>query len=412
MFRSSFAVACVAVTLLSLPAYSKDVIPPVPLRVVTLNTLEGLGTPGQASYEAVARMVTLNDLDGSGPNRGLRPDVVCFQELSQPSPAQLTNFVNANLPGYQIFGNASSGDGFNYTGFVIRPDITVLDFDTIRPSGAPRDSIMVTLQVPGALKTLTIYGVHLKSGSATSDQNTRRGEANTLGRRIYLDRTLGLDYNDDGTRETPAGYIMAMGDFNSNNNNDGTLNGMFTSFIENQPTGLLDLPIEHLIGRVDNVAAPIFWTYRSAGGLTSRLDYIMLDAGLIAPFDVANNGFPLPSEQAELNTLGFVYNSTDNTPEHTPGQFANGDSAASGNASDHRAVVFDLRLDRDPQTYDNPCDIDNDGDVDAEDLVLWENLFANGAAPDVNGDNAVNSNDQRAIEAAIRRNEPASVATH
>ncbi len=380
--------------------------PPVPLRVVTYNVLTGFGTVGTIAYTAAANMITTNDLDGAGPNRGLNPDIVCFNELDWADQAALTQFRDANLPGYLLFSGI--GDSFNYNGFAVRPDITVLDFDTIRPSGAPRDSLRITVQVPGALKSLTVYGVHFKCCGTTGDQNTRRQEANTIGRNIYLDRTLGLDLDDNGSRETPAGNVIAIGDMNSNNNSDGTLNGMFTSFIELQPTGMQNLPVEHLSGRANNGVAPTFWTWRSSGGSTSRLDYIMLDPELVAPFDANNDGFSIPlnaTDQAEVNMMGFVYNSTDSTSEHTPGQWANGNSAASGNSSDHRPLVFDLRLPRDPASYDNPCDVDDDGDIDSEDLVLWENRRTLGSANDIDLDSDIDDADQALLRTTVRDEE-------
>lgn len=396
-------VACEAVAKNTTP-------PPVKLRVVAYNVLTGFGTVGSVAYNGVADMITTRDVDGAGPNKGLNPDIVCFEELDWANQAALTQFRDANLPGYQIFTGV--GDTFNYNGFLIRGDITVLDFDTIRPSGAPRDSLRVTVQVPGALKTLTVYGVHFKCCSAASDISQRTAEANTIGRNIYLDRTLGLDLDDNGSRETPCGNLIAMGDMNSNNNSDGSLNGMFTSFIELQPTGMNNLPVEHLSGRADNTVAPTFWTWRSSGGSISRLDYCMLDPELVSSFDAGGNGFPIPlnaTDQGEVNQMGFVYNSTDSTPEHAPGQWANGNSAATGNASDHRPLVFDLRLARNPATWDNPCDVDNDGDIDAEDLVLWENRRALNTANDVDLDNDVDSADQALLRTTVRASEIADV---
>lgn len=397
-------VACAAPVL----AKNNTTPPPVSLRVVSYNVLTGFGTVGSAAYTGVANMITTNDLDGAGPNRGLNPDIVCFQELDQANPAALTQFRDANLPGYQIFTGA--GDGFNYNGFLIRGDITVLDFDTVRPGGAPRDSLRATVQVPGALKTLTVYGVHFKCCSGASDISQRTAEANSIGRNIYLDRTIGLDLDDNGSRETPAGNVMAIGDMNSNNNSDGSLNGMFTSFIELQPTGMQNLPVEHLSGRANNGVAPTFWTWRSSGGSTSRLDYVMLDPELVAPFDATNNGFVIPlnsTDQGEVNQMGFVYNSTDNTAEHAPGQWANGNSAAAGNSSDHRPLVFDLRLARDPASWDNPCDVDDDGDIDAEDLALWENRRAIGNANDIDLDSDIDDADQLLLKTTIREEEVA-----
>lgn len=395
-------------------------LPPVPLRVVTINVLQGIGAPGSAGATALGAFVTRNDTDGSGPNTGLVPDVVCMQECAVASFGDLVNFnntylrfpINGVLTPFTFYG--ADGDGFNFNEIFVRPDITVLDNDNVTNSG-PRNWVRVTLQVPGALRTLTIYCAHFKAFGDAPSMAERAAEANQLGQAVYNDITLGLDLDDNGTRETPAGDVMIAGDLNSNDNSDATITGVFTHSTLGVPTGLFNLPVERLSGRIPT-GLPQTVTFPSSG---SRLDYICVSPNLALAFDTNGNGtFPratstMENDQAEINAMGFVYYSGDNVVGHAPGQWSNGNINATTNASDHRPVVFDLRLARNPALpYFPPGDLSMSGALDVEDLYRWETDFAAGAVttPDVDGNRNVDLADRNAIRTASRANELATIA--
>ncbi len=416
------APACTAVALVALAAAtsSAGTLPPVPLRVVTINVFQGVGTPGSGAATALGAFITRNDADGSGPNTGLVPDVVCMQECAVSSFGDLVNFnntylrypINGVLTPFTLWG--ADGDGFNFNEILVRPDITVLDNDNVTNSG-PRNWVRVTLQVPGALRTLTIYCAHFKAFSDAPSLAERTAEANQLGQAVYNDITLGLDLDDNGTRETPAGDIVIAGDLNSNDNFDATISGVFTHSTLGVPTGLFNLPVERLSGRIPT-GLPQLATFPSSG---SRLDYICVSPNLALAFDTNGNGiFPratstMENDQAEINAMGFVYYSADNAVGHAPGQASNGNVNATTTASDHRPVVFDLRLERNPMLpYFPPGDLSMNGALDVEDLYRWETDFAAGAitTPDVDGNRNVDLLDRDAIKNASRATELATIA--
>ncbi len=354
----------------------------VPLRIVTLNLKDGIGSPGSSRYNDFGDYITVNDQDGAGPNHGMIPDVVMFQEVTQfnPGPANLVAFAVEHLPGYQAV--SASGDGFNFNVTYVRPDIVILDTTNLNTAG-PRNVVKMEVQVPGAAKPLVLYNAHFKAGGSGSDQNTRSQEADAMGDNVSFELNFGGP-NFDGEVN-----VIFAGDLNSNNNSDGTLTGLFfTNTNPITPSGVLDLRIESLAGRTaGGIQDATFF-----GGFVSRLDYVCLDEELAAVFDT---DAPFGSfSQDELNSMGYVYLSPDDL-----GQQANGNALATNFASDHRPVVFDVYLPRDPMIPAiAPEDVDADGDIDAEDLHQWESLFALTSPPQPSGAKDVNCN--RNVEAA------------
>jgi hypothetical protein len=355
----------------------------VHLRIATLNIKEGLGPPNDPTHIATGKFMTTNDLDGAGPNSGLLPDIVAFQECR--SDANLSAFRDAYLPGYTYHRLSQVDAGGNFQCLFVRGDIQVLDVDSYY-IGGPRNLLRVTMQVPGVDGVLTVYNAHFKAFGDASSVAQRRANADQSGVAVYNDITLGLDLDDNTTRETPAGASIFLGDLNSNNNIDLTLTGLFTHAINGQPTGVLNLPIETLGGQ-NAGGAPILATFPSSN---SRLDYICLDNALASVFDT--DGTPGFS-QIELNSMGMVYYSGDDA-----GRQSNGDATATSFATDHRPVAFDVYL----PAVDVGCfgDLDGDGDVDFADLnaLLGQyNQVGPGLAADLDGDGDVDFADLNAL---------------
>lgn len=352
----------------------------VPLRVVTYNVLEGIGAPADFTAQQTGLFLTTNDLDGAGPNRGLNPDIVALQECR--STANLNAFRDAYLPGYQMVRVGFGDAGGNFQAYFVRPDIVILDTDDYG-IGGPRPMFRMTVEVPGAAKTVTLYNAHFKAFGDSSSQAQRRRNAEESGIEVWRDRNLGLDLDDDFTRETPVGNQIYLGDLNSNNNFDGTLNGLFTNVINSQPTGVLNLPVETLAGRLVG-GSPRINTFP---GSNSRLDYICLDEELAFRFDANNDG---SLSQDEINAMGFVFYSQEDP------SLANGSSSATSFASDHRPVVFDVLLEAEPVVVECPGDTNGDNVVNFTDLnaVLADfGLTGESLTGDVNGDGVVNFND-------------------
>jgi endonuclease/exonuclease/phosphatase family metal-dependent hydrolase len=352
----------------------------VPLRVVTYNVLEGIGAPADFTAQQTGLFLTTNDLDGAGPNRGLNPDIVALQECR--STTNLNAFRDAYLPGYQMVRVGFGDAGGNFQAYFVRPDIVILDTDEYA-IGGPRPMFRMTVEVPGAAKTVTLYNAHFKAFGDSSSQAQRRTNAQESGIEVWRDRTLGLDLDDNFTRETPVGNQIYLGDLNSNNNFDGTLNGLFTNVINSQPTGVLNLPVETLAGRLVG-GSPRINTFP---GSNSRLDYICLDEELASRFDSNDDG---SLSQDEINAMGFVFYSQEDP------SLANGSSSATSFASDHRPVVFDVLLEAEPVVAECPGDTNGDNVVNFTDLnaVLADfGLSGESLTGDVNGDGVVNFTD-------------------
>ncbi len=347
----------------------------IPLRIVTLNVLQSIGAPGAPDSVATGKFLTTLDLDGPGPNSGLNPDIIALQECINSKWNDVLAFRDTHFPGYSAVRVNQFDAGGLHAALLFRPDIVMLDADEIHVGG-PRNLQRVTLSIPGADRPLTMYNAHFKAGSSSSDRAQRTLNAQNSGIQIWNDVNLGLDLNDDGVRETPAGHSIFVGDFNSNSNIDGTITGVFTHASNGQPTGVLNLPVESLSGRALG-GSPILVTFPAS---FSRYDYICLSPELAAPFDTDGNG---SFSQDEYNAMGFVYYSGDDN-----GLRSNGDANATSNASDHRPVVFDIEL-------PTPCPGDTNGDrvVDFIDLNNLLGVFGQTGmtlGADVNRDGAVN----------------------
>ncbi len=383
-------IMCALLVILAVPTTHAGTPAPIPLRIATLNVKEGLNL-NTSAYFATGDFMTTNDIDGIGPNSGLNPDVVFLQECR--SSSTLIAFRDTYLPGYQFFRVNSADFGGNFNACFVRGDILVRDTDDQGLSG-PRPAQRISLSVPGALRVITFYNCHFKAFSDSGSQATRTTEANNLGNHVHADLTTGVDLDDNGSRETVTD-VAVFGDLNSNNNADGTLDGLFTHFFLFVPTGVLNLPVQ-------NLPQTSITTFP---GSSARLDYGCLDVNLAAHFDADLSG---TYSQSELNSMGFVYNS----PEDS-GQRSNGDSTATNFASDHRPVVFSIFLDADPAAGFDPKDLNLDTLINAEDLAMWEEQFFGGLGPakDTDQDFDIDLDDRDLLYDCTRQDEITDVTT-
>ncbi len=377
-----------------------EVPPGVPLRFVTLNLLDGIGAAETARHLEFGKFLTILDQDGPGPTMGLQPDILALQEMSTGETTNLQNFRNTYLPGYSIY--EADGDGFNYNAMLVKSAITVSLASNLFLSG-PRNVVRLRLVVPGAAKPLTVFCAHFKCCGDSASQTTRTNEAGSVGANSRIEMDPGsypaFPFPDPLNRN-----VVLMGDLNSNNNNDGTLTGLFIERLDpNNPTGLQNFSVETLNGR--NSGSLIITTYPGSG---SRFDYICPDFELARFFDADMSG---DYSQAEINSMGFVYYSNE---DH--GLRSSGDNDATNVYSDHRPVVMDLFLPRDPMIPGfDVRDVNQDGVIDTEDLQEWENRFAQWVPPnpspasDVNGSRNVDLADRAVIRSAVRSSEIASM---
>jgi endonuclease/exonuclease/phosphatase family metal-dependent hydrolase len=353
----------------------------VPLRIVTFNTYQGIAN-APADRQASGNLLTSLDLDGSGPNTSLMPDLVCLQETV--SLADLEDFRDDYLPGYQAIKGPTT-DGFYSNGFFFRGDLALLQFEEIATPG-PRPALRLVLDVPATPEHVVVYTAHFKAGQTEGDKLTRSQEANALANQIAVDREFGIDLDGNGSVDLLPRYCFCAGDFNQDDFSETVIDALLEGGNNGLPTALNDLRVETLFGAQAGGWLGDTWSTR--GSLYRRYDYILASDELFEQFDT--NGDETV-DQDELNAAGFVYISTDDGGEQASGQVN-----ATSLASDHAPVTVDFGV---PAILG---DIDGDGDVDLTDLgrLLAHYGTCSGAGPgdgDTDDDGDVDLSDLGAL---------------
>jgi endonuclease/exonuclease/phosphatase family metal-dependent hydrolase len=149
----------------------------------------------------------------------LKPDIVTFVEIPQGYTYQMTNFVNAFLPGYYVATN-SRGDGFltsvTVSRYPILQSASYLHGTSLAAFGATghnftRDLFEASISIPNFPKPVDVFSTHLKAttSSPATDALRRAAEAASIsnwfvsvylptnGGRLY---TLSGDLNEDIAR--------------------------------------------------------------------------------------------------------------------------------------------------------------------------------------------------------------------
>lgn len=110
----------------------------------------------------------------------LQPDIITFVEIPQPYTYQMTNFVNAFLPGFCAATN-SRGDGFltsvTLSRYPILRSASYLHGTSLAAFGASghnftRDLFQTTISVPGFAQPLDVFSTHLKATSSATSSNS------------------------------------------------------------------------------------------------------------------------------------------------------------------------------------------------------------------------------------------------
>ncbi len=251
------------------------------LRVVAWNLTNWDGTDRIADVQTAVY--------GSFSGRSMSPDVILAQEFE--TAASLTAFLNAinTAPG-------SPGD-WAAAPFVTGPDTqSVCVFRTSKAtlvgnrtwtialgssstSDQPRHTYRYDIRPVGysaAAATIAMYNVHLKAGSASTDNARRLVETQRI-----RDNAEGVDTNGPGTGK-PAGYqFLVGGDFNTQSSSQ-------TAYVE-----LVGSQANNAGRFFDPIATPGSWngngTFRfihtqdpsGLGGMDDRHDQLLLNAGLI-----------------------------------------------------------------------------------------------------------------------------------
>jgi endonuclease/exonuclease/phosphatase family metal-dependent hydrolase len=272
----------------------------------------------------------------------LNPDIITFQEIPYDLSYEMTNFINAFLPGYSLARNSGTDGAIRSmiaSRFPITRSTSWLDGIDLRAFGYSnannnldnftRDLFEAEVAVPGFARPLHVFTVHLKATSGTTYQDAaakRAAEAAAITN--FFATNLFVLYPYDP-------YVLT-GDFN-----DSDTNALAIQRLLSPLTGLqLTNPKNPVTGSIN--------TYSIQGTLNSRLDYILpnsllfanVQTGLVFRTDVLN---PLP-----------------------PNLFSN-DSAT---ASDHLPVMLLVR-----NPYDAPFRITSLARSNATVLLEWESVF-------------------------------------
>ena len=245
---------------------------------------------------------------GSFEGRSMNPDVFVAQEiLSSFAADTLLNILNTapNSPGDWAaapFINGPDTDNamFYRTSKVVFLGQTVLPADGV--TGSPRDVNRYDIRLVGysdADTRLSLYSVHMKAGSGSTDQARRLIEAQKI--------------RADAETLDPAVHIMVMGDFNIQSSSQSAYVFMTGSQANNN-------------GRVvDPIGTPGSWNNNGAfrfvhtqdpsgaGGMDDRHDQILADPSLGDGFGLEYRGiFGLPYSTITWNDPNHSYRSWGN----------------------------------------------------------------------------------------------------
>lgn len=195
----------------------------------------------------------------------LQPDVITFNEIPQTNTFEMTNFVNAFLPGYFLATN-SQGDGFIRNVILSRFPITRstshLHLSNLDPFGYTnsnftRDLFEAQLAVPNFSWPLHIFTVHLKAGADADSAAKRAAEASAVSNFFV---TTFLPANSDHP-------FTLSGDLNEDLARPDSTNQPVQRLLG--PSTLLKLttPLNPITG------AELTWSIQSS--LSRRIDYIL-----------------------------------------------------------------------------------------------------------------------------------------
>lgn len=272
----------------------------------------------------------------------LNPDIITFQEIPYDLSYEMTNFINAFLPGYWLARNSGTDGAIRSmiaSRFPITRSTSWLDGIDLRAFGYSnannaldnftRDLFEAEVAVPGFARPLHVFTVHLKATSGTTYEDAaakRAAEAAAITN--FFATNLFVHYPYDP-------YVLT-GDLN-----DSDTNALAIQRLLSPLTGLkLTNPKNPVTGSIN--------TYSIQGTLNSRLDYVL------------PNGLLFANVQT-----GLVFR-TDVLHPLPPNLFSN-DSAT---ASDHLPVMLVLR-----NPYDAPFRITTVTRSNATVRLEWESVF-------------------------------------
>jgi endonuclease/exonuclease/phosphatase family metal-dependent hydrolase len=196
----------------------------------------------------------------------LNPDIITFQEIPLELTYEMTNFVTAFLPGYNLATNSGT-DGYIRSVIASRYQITRstkwLDAASLTNFGYDgrytRDLFEAVISVPGVALPVHVFTTHLKSGQAADDTAKRAAESAAISN-LFVTGFL--------TTNASHPYLLT-GDLNEDINRPPSGTPRVILNFTNAAVGLrLTTPLEPVTG--SNMTFDI----QNTNGLEKRYDYI------------------------------------------------------------------------------------------------------------------------------------------
>ncbi len=195
----------------------------------------------------------------------LNPDIIAFNEIPYPYTYEMTNFVNAFLPGYYLATNSGTDVGAIRSVIVSRYPIvrstSWLDGAQLEPwgytnSNFTRDLFEAEITVPGFAQPLHVFTTHLKSSSGGYTEAAAKRAAEAAAITNFFATNFFALY--------PLRPYILSGDLNEADTNTLAIQRLLSA-----ATGLqLTNPTNPVTGSIN--------TYSTAGANPSqRIDYIL-----------------------------------------------------------------------------------------------------------------------------------------
>lgn len=290
------------------------------LRIATYNLLFFPSAIGNQRVDDFRKIIRFMD-----------PDILVVEELETQAGliTFLNDVMNADGTKYQAAPFSTTPDLLNNGLFYKQDKVQLLGMSEIE--GTPRDVteyILLAFQ-----REFSIYALHLKAGSNTSDQNQRLNQTSIL-RNFLNDLPAGSDF-------------LVCGDFNVQSSSEAAFQKLIESQADND--GRLFDPINQLGTWHNNAFFSTIHTQStrglndnpgddgSTGGLDDRFDFILVSNSLLS-------GGGIDVVPSTYKALGNDGNRCCNTAVNAGNNLAVPDSIADAlhDASDHLPVVADF----------------------------------------------------------------------
>ena len=242
--------------------------------------------------------------------KGLQPDIIGFQEYSVLNIWQLTNFINAYLPGYFMATNSEIGGGppnvivsrfpiARSRSWLARTDLNAFGFNGV----FTRDLFEAQVVVPWLPQPLHVFDVHLKAFNDATNGPRRAAESRCISNWFATTYLAGPFKNDP--------YLL-MGDMNEDISRPRSYEQDAIGTLISGPTGLrLTTPLNPV------TASEKTW---DSGSPSIRFDYV-LPSGFLFSNYVSASSLVFRSDKYDAQhplPAGVLPNATLLATDHLP----------------------------------------------------------------------------------------------